>query len=199
MSFTPQTITDKNVQYPHRYQLTEVSAGVYDLTAVPGTITEAGTAVNKALLQRYEDTLGVIWDAYVPTGAMLWWPMEDPPTGWFECDGSAISRTTYSALFAKIGTVHGAGDGSTTFNLPDSQNYFIRGWDHVRTFGGAQDATSVAFNSTATESTGVSVKNSDGTDGTVSVNRNTNSASNTTKSYQKMRPQNKAYLLIIKY
>lgn len=41
-----------------------------------------------------------------------------PPAGWLKCDGSAISRTTYSALFNVIGTTYGAGDGSTTFNLP---------------------------------------------------------------------------------
>lgn len=41
------------------------------------------------------------------------------PTGYFICDGSAVSRTTYSSLFAAIGTSYGAGDGSTTFNLPD--------------------------------------------------------------------------------
>lgn len=47
-----------------------------------------------------------------------------PPSGadpkpWLECDGSAVSRTTYGALFAAIGTAYGAGDNSTTFNLPD--------------------------------------------------------------------------------
>ena len=41
------------------------------------------------------------------------------PTGWFLCDGSAVSRTTYSALFAVIGTTYGTGDNTTTFNLPD--------------------------------------------------------------------------------
>lgn len=44
------------------------------------------------------------------------------PAGWLICDGSAISRTTYSALFAVIGTTYGAGDGSTTFNIPDYSN-----------------------------------------------------------------------------
>lgn len=44
------------------------------------------------------------------------------PTGWLICDGSAISRTTYSALFAVIGTTYGTGDGSTTFNLPNFVN-----------------------------------------------------------------------------
>lgn len=42
-----------------------------------------------------------------------------PPSGWLFCDGSQISRTTYAALFAAIGTTYGAGDGSTTFNLPN--------------------------------------------------------------------------------
>lgn len=41
------------------------------------------------------------------------------PTGWLECDGSAVSRSTYAALFAIIGTTWGAGDGSTTFNVPN--------------------------------------------------------------------------------
>ena len=46
------------------------------------------------------------------------------PTGWLICNGSAVSRTTYSALFAVIGTTYGSGDGSATFNLPDFRNNF---------------------------------------------------------------------------
>lgn len=42
------------------------------------------------------------------------------PDGWLVCDGSAVSRSTYSSLFAAIGTTYGPGDGSTTFNLPDT-------------------------------------------------------------------------------
>lgn len=49
------------------------------------------------------------------------------PTGWLMCDGSAVSRTTYAALFAAIGTTYGAGDGSTTFNLPDMRQRFPLG------------------------------------------------------------------------
>lgn len=44
-------------------------------------------------------------------------------------DGSAVSRTTYANLFAKVGVIHGQGDGSTTFNLPDWRGRFPRGWD----------------------------------------------------------------------
>lgn len=43
------------------------------------------------------------------------------PSGWLLCDGAIVSRTTYSALFTAIGTVYGSGDGSTTFNLPDTR------------------------------------------------------------------------------
>lgn len=55
-----------------------------------------------------------------------------PPTGWLERNGAAISRTTYAALFAKIGTTFGVGDGSTTFNLPDDRANVDRGWDNGR-------------------------------------------------------------------
>ena len=49
------------------------------------------------------------------------------PSGWLLCNGAAISRTTYAKLFAAIGTMYGAGDGSTTFNLPDLRDRFIEG------------------------------------------------------------------------
>jgi len=57
---------------------------------------------------------------------------QSPPAGWLERNGAAISRAAYAALFAKIGTTFGAGDGSTTFNLPDARGTFDRGWDHGR-------------------------------------------------------------------
>lgn len=55
---------------------------------------------------------------------------ETVDTGWLEANGAAISRTTYAALFAKYGTMYGAGDGATTFNLPDPRGKFLRVWDH---------------------------------------------------------------------
>lgn len=54
------------------------------------------------------------------------------PTGWLACNGATVSRTAYAALFAKIGTIYGAGDGSTTFGLPDLRGEFVRGWDNGR-------------------------------------------------------------------
>jgi len=77
-------------------------------------------------------------------GAIAAFAMNTPPNGWLECDGSAVSRTTYNNLFDVIGTAFGAGDGSTTFDLPDLRGEFIRGWDNARgvdtsrTFGSSQ-------------------------------------------------------------
>jgi microcystin-dependent protein len=65
-----------------------------------------------------------------PIGGEMMWPTETPPLGWLEENGAAISRTTYAGLFAIIGTMYGAGNGSTTFNLPDARGRFVRGWDH---------------------------------------------------------------------
>jgi microcystin-dependent protein len=59
------------------------------------------------------------FDGVSPTGAVVMWSGSSAPSGWLECDGSAVSRTTYSALFAVIGTRYGTGDGSSTFNLPN--------------------------------------------------------------------------------
>lgn len=56
------------------------------------------------------------------------------PAGWLVCDGSAVSRTTYAKLFAVIGTTYGAGDGNSTFNLPDS-NKKIPLYDSTATLG----------------------------------------------------------------
>jgi microcystin-dependent protein len=55
----------------------------------------------------------------VPIGTVLDYAGSTVPTGYLECDGSAVSRTTYPLLYAAIGTTWGAGDGSTTFNLPN--------------------------------------------------------------------------------
>ena len=54
------------------------------------------------------------------------------PAGWLECNGAAISRAAYAKLFLAIGETYGAGDGATTFNLPDLRGEFIRGLDAGR-------------------------------------------------------------------
>jgi hypothetical protein len=64
-----------------------------------------------------------------------------PDAGWALCNGQALSRATYSALFAKIGTTYGVGDGTTTFNLPQTENRFIQGAGTGRPVGTVQNET----------------------------------------------------------
>lgn len=61
-----------------------------------------------------------------------------PPTGWLKANGAAVSRAAYPVLFAAIGTTFGAGDGYTTFNIPDLRGEFIRGWDDARGVDGGR-------------------------------------------------------------
>jgi microcystin-dependent protein len=90
-------------------------------------------------------------------------PIANIPSGRLLCDGAAVSRTTYSALFSAIGTMHGTGDGSTTFNLPDLRDKFIIGAKQddssvaktnvtgaLTQSGGSKDAVNVAHTHTGT-------------------------------------------------
>jgi len=80
----------------------------------------------------------------VPPGVMALDAAPTPPTGWLACNGQLVSRTTYAALFARIGTTYGAGDDSTTFAVPDFRGIFPRGHsfdgpiDAGRVFGSLQ-------------------------------------------------------------
>ena len=65
-------------------------------------------------------------------GEVTYFAMSSAPTGWLKANGAQVSRSTYADLFAAIGTTFGAGNGSTTFNLPDLRGEFIRGWDNGR-------------------------------------------------------------------
>ena len=65
-----------------------------------------------------------------PSGSIVAFGGTVAPDGWLICDGSALSRTQYASLFGAIGVAHGAGDGVTTFNLPDYRGRFLRGVDH---------------------------------------------------------------------
>ncbi|MDF0604389.1 tail fiber protein [Neisseriaceae bacterium TC5R-5] len=64
-----------------------------------------------------------------PAGEVAHFAMAAAPSGWLKANGAAVSRTQYAELFAAIGTTYGAGDGKTTFNLPDLRGEFVRGWD----------------------------------------------------------------------
>ena len=77
----------------------------------------------------------------IPIGTVLMTAGSTADTGYLYTDGSAISRTTYSALFAKIGTTFGVGDGTTTFNLPNTAGVFPK-------FAGTQTISSKSFSGT---------------------------------------------------
>ena len=77
-------------------------------------------------------------------GTLIYHSANTAPTGYIKANGAAISRTTYADLFTAIGTTYGAGDGSSTFNVPDLRGEFMRSWDDARgidasrVFGSAQ-------------------------------------------------------------
>lgn len=80
---------------------------------------------------------GVHWafiDTGLPTGIIITWSANNAPDGYLICNGAAISRTTYARLFNVIGTTWGAGDGNTTFNLPNAMNKTI--WQSSLGVGG---------------------------------------------------------------
>tara|TARA_B100000131_G_C17987019_1_gene560959 strand:+ start:306 stop:950 length:645 start_codon:yes stop_codon:yes gene_type:complete len=80
----------------------------------------------------------------IEVGTILPWSNSSLPSGYLNCDGTAVSRTTYSALFAVIGTDYGVGNGSSTFNLPDLQDKVpvgVSGSKAVASTGGAATVT----------------------------------------------------------
>ena len=88
-----------------------------------------------------------------PAGTVSMWSgtASSVPTGYLLCDGSAVSRVAYTDLFNAIGTAHGVGDGSTTFNLPNLRNRFVVGEGSsyaLAATGGSADATLVSHSHT---------------------------------------------------
>ena len=80
----------------------------------------------------------------IPTGTIVPWSDSTVATGFLECDGTAVSRTTYADLFAVIGTTYGAGDGSSTFNLPDLQDNVPVGKSGTKALASTGGANTVA-------------------------------------------------------
>ena len=81
-------------------------------------------------------------------GAIKPWTKTAAPAGYLLCDGSAVSRSTYADLFAVVSTTYGAGDGSTTFNVPDLQGKFAQGKDGSNNLAGTGGANTVTVNLT---------------------------------------------------
>ena len=145
-------------QIPGFWIFSNNTAGSFPITV--STTASSGTSVT--IPQGYSSVLfsdgtNVIWadqgntvanTVAFPSGAIVPFGMTAVPNGWLVCGGQAVSRTTYSSLFAAIGTTWGTGDGSTTFNVPNFQGTFLRGWnsgatgyDPSRTFASYQPDT----------------------------------------------------------
>ena len=124
---------------PKSSPATTTVAGVVKLI---NNLTSGGT--DAALSAEQGKVLAGLIASAIPSGAVMYFAGQTAPSGWLKANGAAVSRSTYAALFAAIGTTYGAGDGSSTFNLPDLRGEFVRGWDDGRgidsgrAFGSAQ-------------------------------------------------------------
>lgn len=109
----------------------EVNTGIYRKSA--GTVAMAIGGVDAMIVNSSQITLaGLAIVNGADAGAISYFARSTAPTGYIKANGAAVSRTTYATLFAAIGTTWGAGDGSTTFNVPDLRGYFPRGFDDGR-------------------------------------------------------------------
>ena len=112
--------------------LTSFTAG--DLMYATGSTTLAKLGIGSAL-QILKTNAGATAPEWVtetdlcPVGSIIMYGAASAPTNWVLCDGSAISRTTYADLFTAIGITYGAGNGSSTFNVPNLQGVFPAGYD----------------------------------------------------------------------
>ena len=118
-------------------------ANVTDPTLDQDAATKAYVDAADAIL-----TAAIAAVSSVPTATINMWPTASAPSGYLACDGTAVSRSTYAALFAIIGTTFGVGDGTTTFNVPNYTNRMPYGAT-VGTTGGSADAVVVSHTHTA--------------------------------------------------
>lgn len=104
-------------------KLDQIPNAISDDPATNSSEILATTAALNRLKQQVEDSL---------TGLVATFAMQTAPEGWVKCNFAALSRTTFAKLFARIGTTYGAGDGVTTFNIPDARGLTPRYWDDGR-------------------------------------------------------------------
>jgi microcystin-dependent protein len=93
----------------------------------------------------------------IPTATIVPWTSASVPTGFLECNGQAVSRSTYSALFAIVASTYGGGDGSSTFNVPDLQDNVAIGKSPGKALASTGGANTVSV--TATGNVGGSTAN----------------------------------------
>lgn len=102
--------------------IVDASGNAYTETLTPSTGDNSTKIATTAWV-----TTAVTKGANMPPGTIVEFAGTSAPSGWLYCNGAAVSRTTYTALFSAIGTGYGAGNGSSTFNLPDFRNRVPQG------------------------------------------------------------------------
>jgi len=123
--------------------------GTSTFTGIPsGPTATTGTNTTQLATTAFVNS-SIAANPGVLTGSLLMWPTTSAPTGYLNCDGTAVSRTTYASLFAVVSTTFGTGDGSTTFNLPNYTNRMPYGTT-IGATGGSADAVVVTHTHTAT-------------------------------------------------
>lgn len=198
-----------------RFAAAQLLTNSASLTTNSGTnvLTAAGdTCIIRATADNVVEILSYTRSA-ADAGEVGFFARNTPPPGWLKANGAALSRTTYAGLFAAIGTTFGAGDGVSTFNLPDLRGEFPRGWDDGRSadpgrgFGTSQSGAIEAHQHLA----GTALLSSYVKDyGAISTTGTTgyiyaNSTTNTDRPYTsttggtETRPRNVALLACIKY
>lgn len=104
-------------------------------------ITAYQKATGKAVIPPAMSEISSLFNSLLNSfvGVVFEWPgtLATVPAGFLPCDGRAISRTTYSALFALWGTTYGVGDASSTFNIVDDRGRVVAGMDNMGTVAGA--------------------------------------------------------------
>ena len=128
-----------------------VMSGTGSLQIPKGTTAQRPTPATgdirfNTTLTQFEGYNGSAWGEIangVPAGSIFTFASTTVPSGYLECNGAAVSRSTYATLFATISTTFGVGDGSSTFNLPDLRGQFVRGWANNAT-GTGDDGRSFA-------------------------------------------------------
>lgn len=147
--------------------------------------------------------MGIQVAVSAPVASVAFFPMAAAPSGWLKANGAAVSRATYAALFSLIGTTFGAGDGATTFNLPDLRGEFLRGLDDGRGVDAARvlgSAQADAFKShTHTFTKGQGYNTGGGSYPGNSVTAPWENPSTAATGGTETRPRNVALLVCIKY
>ena len=112
--------------------LTSFTAGDLMYATASTTIAKLGIGTAGQVLKTNTGASAPEWSTETdlcPVGSIIMYGAAAAPTNWLLCDGSAVNRTTYADLFSAIGTTYGAGNGSSTFNVPNLQGVFPAGYD----------------------------------------------------------------------